>query len=168
MFHSRKAEKINALVCNLSLCYSQLSRNQTACTAISLLLKSHCTIITPLWLEGSKIALAAKVKGERKQVSSEADGETLSASQDNTVGVAMWKAWRVGKVEASPSLQYDIFWHCFAWEQGSFWQLQWAPCLGLELLEALALLAGSRKSSFSLTPQRHSAAAAGCTCPSVA
>lgn len=68
MFHSRKAEKINALVYNLSLCYSQLSRNQTACTAISLLLKSHCTIITPLWLEGSKIALAAKVKGEGKKV----------------------------------------------------------------------------------------------------
>lgn len=79
MFHSRKAEKINALVCNLSLCYSQLSRNQTACTAISLLLKSHRAIITPLWLEGSKIALAAKVKGDPQKVSLAADGKILLA-----------------------------------------------------------------------------------------
>lgn len=75
MFRSRKAEKINALVCNLSLCYSQFSRNQTACTAISLLLKSHCTIIAPLWLEGSRTALPAKGKGGRMEGSLAAMGK---------------------------------------------------------------------------------------------
>lgn len=36
-------------------------------------------IITPLWLEGSKIVLAAKVKGDRKKVSLAADGKILLA-----------------------------------------------------------------------------------------
>lgn len=76
MFRSRKAEKINALVCNLSLCYSQFSRNQTACTAISLLLKSHCTIIAPLWLEGSRTALPAK--GERRPEGGQPRGNIIA------------------------------------------------------------------------------------------
>lgn len=86
MFHSRKAEKINALVCSLSLCYSQLSRNQTACTAISLLLKSHCLIITALWLAGSKIALAAKAKGGQKKVSLAVGGKSMLALLDSIAG----------------------------------------------------------------------------------
>ena len=167
MFHSRKAEKINALVCNLSLCYSQLSRNQTACTAISLLLKSHCTIITLLWLEGSKIALAAKVKGDRKKVSLAADGIIL-ALQDNIVGIVTWKAWCVGKVEATPSLHLTSFvvaLHATKAHSGSYsGHCPWDQ----SCLEASAVIAGSRKLLSHTSKTQHRAVAVGCSCPSVA